>query len=285
MEDLRKHPECPWESLYGKADAVVDTSGCPLDKSFAALQARASLELDQPVPNSRGFKLMAQVAVTVRPTQPRQLVTFDAHPEALSALEALLGGAGRHACDECGRGTGALPPRATSSSSIHYGPGVWTSSSNDAPSADSVRTSGSTQRSAPRVPGIASSAPAAKHLHAGTVHPTRGKVNFCKIHQRDAQRNRRLEPLFGTEVHRRLPTAPPLAGGLRAGPGVRTRILLVDDRSAAVSLPEVPLLGVLPGTGGLSRLTDKRKVRRDLADMFCTVYRRGARAPERKNGV
>ncbi len=48
-------------------------------------------------------------------------------------------------------------------------------------------------------------------------------------------------------------------------------ILMIDDRSSAVSLPEVPLLGVLPGTGGLTRLTDKRKVRRDLADMFCTT--------------
>ena len=47
-------------------------------------------------------------------------------------------------------------------------------------------------------------------------------------------------------------------------------ILLVDDRSSAVSLPEVPLLGVLPGTGGLTRLTDKRFVRRDLADVFAT---------------
>lgn len=48
------------------------------------------------------------------------------------------------------------------------------------------------------------------------------------------------------------------------------KILLVDDRSAAVSLPEVPLLGVLPGTGGLTRLTDKRNVRKDLADVFAT---------------
>ena len=46
-------------------------------------------------------------------------------------------------------------------------------------------------------------------------------------------------------------------------------IALIDDRSSAVSLPEVPLLGVLPGTGGLTRLTDKRRVRRDLADVFC----------------
>ena len=48
-------------------------------------------------------------------------------------------------------------------------------------------------------------------------------------------------------------------------------IILIDDRSSAVSLPEVPLLGVLPGTGGLTRLTDKRHVRHDLADVFCTT--------------
>ena len=49
------------------------------------------------------------------------------------------------------------------------------------------------------------------------------------------------------------------------------RILLADDGSSSVSLPEVPLLGVLPGTGGLTRLLDKRRVRRDLADLFCTL--------------
>src|ERR1700730_3026371 len=48
-------------------------------------------------------------------------------------------------------------------------------------------------------------------------------------------------------------------------------IMLVDDRRSAVALPETPLLGVLPGTGGLTRVTDKRKVRRDLADVFCSV--------------
>lgn len=59
-------------------------------------------------------------------------------------------------------------------------------------------------------------------------------------------------------------------------------IILVDDRSSAVSLPEVPLLGVLPGTGGLTRLTDKRHVRHDLADVFCTTSEgvRGQRAKE-----
>src|SRR3712207_4875677 len=59
---------------------------------------------------------------------------------------------------------------------------------------------------------------------------------------------------------------------------------MVDDRSSAVSLPEVPLLGVLPGTGGLTRVTDKRKVRHDLADIFCTTTEgvRGQRAKDWK---
>jgi benzoyl-CoA-dihydrodiol lyase len=56
-------------------------------------------------------------------------------------------------------------------------------------------------------------------------------------------------------------------------------IILIDDRSSAVSLPEVPLLGVLPGTGGLTRVTDKRKVRHDLADIFCTSVE-GVRGPK-----
>src|SRR5438876_727430 len=57
-------------------------------------------------------------------------------------------------------------------------------------------------------------------------------------------------------------------------------ILLADDGSSTVALPELPLLAVLPGTGGLTRVTDKRKVRRDLADAFCTVEEgvKGARA-------
>jgi benzoyl-CoA-dihydrodiol lyase len=59
-------------------------------------------------------------------------------------------------------------------------------------------------------------------------------------------------------------------------------IVMVDDRSTAVSLPEVPLLGVLPGTGGLTRLVDKRKMRRDLADVFCTTSE-GVRADRAKD--
>src|SRR5271165_6758848 len=94
------------------------------------------------------------------------------------------------------------------------------------------------------------------------------KVNFCKFTN---------ETRNGMEDSSRHDGLKFLAAinGTCAGGGYELalacdEILLVDDRSSAVSLPEVPLLGVLPGTGGLTRLVDKRKVRRDLADMFCT---------------
>jgi benzoyl-CoA-dihydrodiol lyase len=101
---------------------------------------------------------------------------------------------------------------------------------------------------------------------AGATHEH--KVNFCK---------------FTNETRLGIEDAS-ASGGLRwlaaingtaAGGGYELalacdEIVLVDDRSTTVSLPEVPLLGVLPGTGGLTRLVDKRGVRRDLADLFCT---------------
>jgi len=94
------------------------------------------------------------------------------------------------------------------------------------------------------------------------------KVNFCKF--TNETRNG-LEDSSGDGSLKFLAAV----NGACAGGGYELalacdKILLVDDRSSAVSLPEVPLLGVLPGTGGLTRLTDKRKVRHDLADIFCT---------------
>ena len=106
------------------------------------------------------------------------------------------------------------------------------------------------------------------------------KVNFCKFTN---------ETRNGIEDSSRHSGLKFVAGcnGTTAGGGYELalacdEIVLVDDRSSAVSLPEVPLLGVLPGTGGLTRVTDKRKVRHDLADIFCTTTEgvRGARAKE-----
>jgi len=95
------------------------------------------------------------------------------------------------------------------------------------------------------------------------------KVNFCKY------TNETRLYLEDASAHSGLKTLAAL-NGTASGGGYELalaadRILLVDDRSSAVSLPELPLLGVLPGTGGLTRVVDKRKVRRDRADVFNTV--------------
>ena len=104
------------------------------------------------------------------------------------------------------------------------------------------------------------------------------KVNFCKFTN---------ETRLGIEDASRESGQRYLAAlsGATAGGGYELalaadEILLVDDGSSSVSLPEVPLLGVLPGTGGLTRLVDKRRVRRDLADVFSTLAEgvRGRRA-------
>src|SRR5271165_4109780 len=94
------------------------------------------------------------------------------------------------------------------------------------------------------------------------------KVNLCKF-SHDTQHA--IEVACCLEgVHFRAVHNGTCAGGGYELALACDEILLIDDRSSAISLPEVPLLGVLPGTGGLTRVVDKRKVRRDLADMFCT---------------
>ncbi len=106
------------------------------------------------------------------------------------------------------------------------------------------------------------------------------KVNFCKF------TNETRNGLEDSSKHSGLKFLAAVNGAC-AGGGYELalacdEIILVDDRSSAVSLPEVPLLGVLPGTGGLTRVTDKRKVRHDLADIFCTTTEgvRGQKAKE-----
>jgi benzoyl-CoA-dihydrodiol lyase len=106
------------------------------------------------------------------------------------------------------------------------------------------------------------------------------KVNFCKF------TNETRLTLEEMSAETGVPSLTALAGTASGG-GYELAIacdemVLVDDGSSAISLPEAPLLGVLPGTGGLTRLVDKRKVRRDLADAFSTVAEgvRGKRAVE-----
>jgi benzoyl-CoA-dihydrodiol lyase len=104
------------------------------------------------------------------------------------------------------------------------------------------------------------------------------KVNFCKFTN---ETRLAIEDASANSGQRYLAAV----SGTAAGGGYELAascdwITLIDDRRSAVSLPEVPLLAVLPGTGGLTRLTDKRKVRRDRADLFCTTEEgmRGQRA-------
>ncbi|SEB78308.1 2,3-dihydro-2,3-dihydroxybenzoyl-CoA ring cleavage enzyme [Rhizobiales bacterium GAS188] len=113
---------------------------------------------------------------------------------------------------------------------------------------------------------------------AGSSHAH--KVNFCKF------TNETRNAFEDASEHSGLPTIC-VINGTAAGGGYELalaadHIILVDDGSASVALPEVPLLAVLPGTGGLTRVTDKRKVRRDRADVFCTTEEgvKGKRAVE-----
>ena len=106
------------------------------------------------------------------------------------------------------------------------------------------------------------------------------KVNFCKF-----TNETRLSIEDATENSGQIYLAA--VTGAAAGGGYELAvsadyIMLVDDRKSSVSLPEMPLLAVLPGTGGLTRVTDKRRVRRDLADVFCSTEEgvRGRRAVE-----
>jgi benzoyl-CoA-dihydrodiol lyase len=108
------------------------------------------------------------------------------------------------------------------------------------------------------------------------------KVNFCKF------TNETRLAMEDASTHSGIKFLAALKGTC-AGGGYELalacdEILLVDDGTSAVSLPEVPLLGVMPGTGGLTRIVDKRKVRRDLADLFSTIAEgvRGRKAVEWK---
>src|SRR3954466_5249080 len=116
------------------------------------------------------------------------------------------------------------------------------------------------------------------YMLAASTHPF--KVNFCKytnetrLSLEDASEHSGLKFLAA-------------CNGATAGGGYELalacdEIVLVDDGSSTVALPEVPLLAVLPGTGGLTRVVDKRKVRRDLADAFSTLAEgvKGKRAVE-----
>ncbi len=113
---------------------------------------------------------------------------------------------------------------------------------------------------------------------AGASHAH--KVNFCKF--TNETRNAIEDASAGSGARTICVISGTAAGGGYELALAADHIILVDDGSSSVSLPEVPLLAVLPGTGGLTRITDKRKVRRDRADSFCTTEEgiKGKRAAE-----
>jgi benzoyl-CoA-dihydrodiol lyase len=106
------------------------------------------------------------------------------------------------------------------------------------------------------------------------------KVNFCK-YTNETRLGIEDASAYSGQKYLAAINGPCAGGGYELAMAC-DHILLIDDGASAVSLPEVPLLGVLPGTGGLTRLVDKRKVRRDRADVFCTTSEgiRGKRAVE-----
>jgi len=95
------------------------------------------------------------------------------------------------------------------------------------------------------------------------------KVNFCKF-TNETRNSIEDASNFSRQTYISALNGTAAGGGYELALATEY-LMLIDDGNAAVSLPEVPLLAVLPGTGGLTRLVDKRKVRRDLADVFCTV--------------
>jgi benzoyl-CoA-dihydrodiol lyase len=216
---------------------------------------------------------MAQAAVSL-PSQTRQLVTFDAHPDRYRHWKLSFDGAVATLAMNVDEDAGLRPGYKLKLNS--YDLGV------DIELYDSLQR---IRFEHPEVRTVVLTSAKERIFCSGAnifmlgLSSHAWKVNFCKFTN---------ETRNGIEDSSRHSGLKFLAAcnGTTAGGGYELalacdEILLIDDRSAAVSLPEVPLLGVLPGTGGLTRVTDKRKVRRDHADIFCTVTE-GVRAPRAK---
>src|SRR5207248_2441558 len=133
--------------------------------------------------------------------------------------------------------------------------------------------------------------PAAATQVVFETHPSRYRHWTLAVEGEIARLTMKVQPFGGANIEEESAQSGmkflAACNGATAGGGYELalacdEIVLVDDGSSTVSLPEVPLLGVLPGTGGLTRVVDKRKVRRDLADAFSTLAEgaKGKRAVE-----
>jgi benzoyl-CoA-dihydrodiol lyase len=216
---------------------------------------------------------MAQAAVSV-PTTAGQMVTFDAHPESYKHWRLSFAGAVATLALDVNEEAGLRPGYKLKLNSYDLGVDIELH--------DAIQR---IRFEHPEVRTVVLTSAKERIFCSGAnifmlgLSSHAWKVNFCKF------TNETRNGLEDSSRHSGLKFLA-ACNGTTAGGGYELalacdEILLIDDRSAAVSLPEIPLLGVLPGTGGLTRITDKRKVRRDQADMFCTLTE-GVRAPRAK---
>lgn len=191
------------------------------------------------------------------------MITFDTHPEKYRHWQLKLDGAVATLVLTVDEDAGLVPGYQLKLNSYDLGVDIEL---NDA--LQRIRFEHPTVRAVVITSGLEKMFCAGANIYMLGTSSHGWKVNFCKFTNEtrnsieDSSCNSGLKFLAA-------------CNGTTAGGGYELalacdEIFLIDDRSSAVSLPEVPLLGVLPGTGGLTRLTDKRKVRHDLADVFCT---------------
>ena len=209
------------------------------------------------------------------PRRHRRFVTYDTHPDryahwklAFDGPVATLDARHRRGRAACSRATSSSSTRTISAS---------TSSSHDA--LQRIRFEHPEVKSVVITSGRERMFCSGANIYMLGLSTHAWKVNFCKF------TNETRNGIEDSSRHSGLKFIA-ACNGTTAGGGYELalacdEIMLIDDRSSAVSLPEVPLLGVLPGTGGLTRVTDKRRVRRDHADIFCTLAE-GVRAHARE---
>ena len=272
MDDLNRILDAR-EPLYRKADVTLDTSG----ESAGAKPRRSCARPSRPEPTTAQRRIAwhprTHPPATSAAIEPTRFVTYDTHPGSLRALEARVRRArSRRSTLDVDEDRGIRPGYKLKLNSYDLGVDIELADALQRIRFEhpEVRSVDRHERRRPR-----SSAPAPTSSCSGTSSHA-WKVNFCKF------TNETRNGIEDSSRHSGLKFIA-ACNGTTAGGGYELalacdEILLIDDRSSAVSLPEVPLLGVLPGTGGLTRLTDKRHVRRDHADIFCTLVE-GVRAP------